>query len=776
MAKNSKERIDIEQIASRVVPVSVKKFVHDNALVYAHYTISDRALISDDGLKPVNRRLLYHMFKEGAKGDKLYKAAMIASGVVGHLHPHGPSSVEGALAKMGQNFSLRVPLIKVQGSVGFVTGDKPAASRYWDAGLSKAGLELVKDVDNDTVTMVPNYSNTMNEPVQLPIRWPVGIINGTQGIAVGFASTMAPHNPDEVMDACVALLGGKIGNEKDLEQYIKGPDFPTGGELMGVDGVSDYLTTGSGTFTIRGKCRIEELSRGRHEIIFYELPYQVSSEQVITAIHKGKDNGKFKDISETKDLSGLKDGLKLSIYIKAGANPKMVLRDLWKLTPCESKFSVNSTVLIDGRPKQVGMIELLQQFADFKKECFVNGTQYKIGKLSKEASRLGGILAVLIDIDATIKIIRNSDTAEIASEALQKKFKVNEEQSAYILQMPLRSLTKSDSIKLKEKLSDLQSELERLTSILSDDDLLVKAIINELEETKAVISSERRTTIMEVTLEDLAKQDKAHSKLEKTLSKNVECLLTIFEDGSLVKTIEPVTDNIIPIEDVVSVKSLGNVFVLTSDGALIERQVEKIPINVKSSITTLGVAKEKFVALVTDDQLGVLTVTNFGNANITKGKLKKGNLITMIMSEEIIYAKTVTKDEYDTNNLFISAENGQAAVFKLGSVRRARQGSGNITGMRTNCAVDACLTLDEGVITTLTEYDIKTTNINEFKVTGRGSKGVILQRFNQKNDRLIKVAFNVLTVSNDKKKYKLPELTSRATKGEPKKRILYIGK
>lgn len=773
--------IEDTQIGGNVRELTIKEFTDENALPYAYYTILNRALIPEDGLKPVQRRIIYSMFLDGVRNGKMMKAATIAANTMGRVHPHGNASIEEALARLGQTFVMRVPLIEVQGSVGFLTGDAPASARYWEGSLSEAAVELVKNIKNNSVPMSRNFSDTMDEPVLLPVNWPSGIINGTDGIAVGYASSIPPHNPNEVMDACIARLEGKINNLEDLMQYIKGPDFPTYGEVMGTDGIKEYLETGSGSFIVRGKYTINPLSRGRNEIIFTELPYQVSAGQVMTAIKKAQtDKNKLKDISEAKDLSGMDTGLKLSIYVKAGANPKIVLEDLWKLTPCEQSISVNSTVLINSKPERVGMIVLLDQFLTFKEQCFVRSTEFKISELEKEIEKLEGIIAVLLDVDKAIKIIRSSSDEEVASTKLQKTFKINENQAKYILQMQLRTLTKSDRDKTMERANDLKNELTRLNNILDNDDLLKDEIIKELKETKEKIASDRMTSINDITIQDIKEASIEQKKQEKALAKNINCYLTVLCNNHIIKTIDPFDKRLdIPIDKTIIAKSLDNIYLIDKNANVIKYEIPNLPIDTNSPVDIMGVKNDNLSSVVYDNNIiGVLSVTNKGLVNITKSPIREGiKLVNLEDDEYLVYSAPITQEEYDNKIIMLLAEDGNLAKFKLSTVRLAGQGSGLINGMNNEKVVGAVISDDSGEIITYSDKSIKLTSIVDIPTTGRGVKGSMLHK-PIKEEVLSGILLNRNKVISDKDtNMRLPEVSGRAARGEKinSVKIKYVG-
>lgn len=755
--------------------ISIDEFLHQNGLEYAHYVLTDRALISDDGIKPVNRRLLYAMYNMGLKpGGKKTKANRIVGETIGKFHPHGNLSVSAALARMGQTFSLRVPLLDVQGSVGFVTGDSPAADRYWEATLNKAAWELLKEIGNKAAVMVPTEDGEGVEPYKLPITWPIGIINGSQGIAVGYASSMPSHNPNEVMDACIAYLKGKVNNTKQLMKYIKGPDFPTGGELIGVDGVEEYFETGKGSFTVRGKYKINELPRGRYSIEFYELPYQVSAEQVKEAINKGQSNEKkprFKEISEVKDLTDNKSGLKLVIYVKSGSNIHSVLEELWKFTPCQSKFSVNATILLEDKPNpETSMLQMIEQFIQFRTSTFIKKSNYELRKLQKEFHRLSGILKVLVDIDKAIEIIRNAESSEIAQEQLIKHFGIDEEQATSILGMRLRSLTLSDKNELYSKCDSIEESLKHLSSILSSEDLIKKEIIKELQETKKIIGDERKTSITGVTNEDLALAAKEAQRQEKLLLKDVTCDVSVLADNSVVMTLgEEISQLKLPIKYSIQTTSQGTFYVFSKDGDCIEAQVNSLQPNTPVSPTLFGLKDNKFAG-ITNNVLETLFVTNFGNGNIARNNIKSGKLTTLLPMEEIVFLQPISDDEYNSKEIVLITEDGTISKTAVKNIRKSGFGSGTVIIMKDAMVKDGTLTtpnLDE-ILVTVSNNEVKLTLESDCPSKNRGGKGYNLHKL-KAGDKIKSI--QTLTIdgkaTNEKGELlELPAVSPRASAGK----------
>lgn len=774
--------LDFSKVAANVIKSPLENFVEDSYLPYAHYVISSRALISEDGLKPVQRRILYAMDQLGLTDKKSHiKAAQIVGETMGKYHPHGDSSIGEALARLGQSFAMRVPLIDYQGSLGHTAGDPPAAPRYWEGRPSRAAMELIKEIREGAAEMGTNYDGKFAEPVQLPVKWPNGIINGSQGIAVGYSSTVIPHNPGEVMDAIVALIENPELDNDGIAKIIKGPDFPTGGILVGYDGVKDYFETGKGSFSIRGKYEIVPGARGTHKIIFSEAPYQVSGEQILQSISKNKKKDKFKEVSEFKDLSDRDNGFRLSIGIKAGANPEVVLKEIFKLTPLEQRVSANMNVLVDGVPKVSSMKELLTNFIEFRTSCIVNKVNFKLTKLSADIERLDGILKVLVDIDKAIKIIRNSDDAATANQKLMKTFKVNEEQAAYVLSMPLRRLTKSDSASIKQEIKDLRKEHDYLTNLLADEEEFNKFMIAEVNETKKVIDDERRTVVSNKTEAELKKEAEELKKVKERFNKNSPYYVTLFVDGTVVKTLEPIKQGRSPkaIVNQVFTKAKEHLIFVQHDGNAIRIPVSYVPEDIEMEVSVVtglpegsvvGVGKEEV-----DEKLdvGLLLVTTDGGVNIVNGGFPTTDnfqLVKLNDGEEVLSATHLSKEDNDSKVIVLVSTDGYVLKFPVEQIRTSRSGAGTVFGMNLNenqtvAGVSLAHAEDDQVVS-CTKYTIKVTNLSDIPIRNRNAKGVMLQRIGSQDVVLNAFAGPRVVANKNGRNMKLPEPTDRALSGD----------
>ena len=724
------EKILSGHIGSNIEAIPVSDFLHDRYLTFAYYSIQDRALIASDGLKPVQRRTLYYMWQHNMKSNRPHtKAQKVAGSVSGELHPHGDSSVSEAMARLAQPFNMRIPLIDPMGSVGSQTGDEAAAPRYWESRLTKAAELLVSEVDQKAIRMIPNFDGELMEPVMLPVKWPNSLINGTEGIAVGYASKMVSHNPTEVMNAAIKVAKDfDTVTDKDIIKIIKGPDLPTGGEIIGTDEIESYIKTGKGTIVVRGKYTINEMSRGRTQVIFYELPYQVSAEKVISEINKAKDNGKFKEISEAKDLSDLKQGLRLSITIKASANVNNVINELFKSTSVESKIPINNTVLIDNTPRQVSVLELLKDFITLREDCVINKSNYRSQEIKIEKHRLDGLMKVLLDIDKAIEIIRGSKNDTVATNKLKKAFKIDEEQAKSILSMRLRSLTKSNSHEIEQKIESLEGEIAHLEAILSDKEELKKEVVRDLEETKKVISSPRRTNIINKTVDELKEENKKQRQLHSKLDKDIPVKVVVYRDSSLRIDIseEEINDN--NIKSIIDTTSRSELVGILSDGSLINVPVQGITVEdaTESYKECLAFGKQE----LSKDDYGILVLTNRGNTTVIKNGMKPDSIgVRLEDDEDIIYAKWLTKEEHKNSTYVLLSEEGKVIRTRTKSVNGFNAGSGTVRAMNTDFDIvfGSIIYNKEDILLAFNDKDeYKATELSQFNAQGRGGSGVIM--------------------------------------------------
>ncbi|OUC98840.1 DNA gyrase/topoisomerase IV subunit A [Streptosporangium minutum] len=487
-----------EDFEERIVDIDVSAEMRTSFLEYAYSVIYQRALPdARDGLKPVQRRILYSMSEMGLRPDRGHvKSSRVVGDVMGKLHPHGDTAIYDALVRMAQPFSMRLPLIDGHGNFGS-PDDLPAAMRYTEARLAAAAMAMVQSIDEDTVDFKPNYDGQETEPTVMPSAFPNLLVNGATGIAVGMATNMAPHNLVEVVAAARHLIKKPDATLDDLMRFIPGPDLPTGGTIIGLDGIRDAYAKGRGTFRMRAKCSVEQVSPRRKGIIVTELPFNVGPERVVTKIRELVTAKKLQGISDLKDLSDRHKGLNLVIEIKNGFIPEAVLEELYRLTPMEETFGINNVALVDGQPRTLGLRELLQVYVDHRLDVVRRRSAYRRRKREDRLHLVEGLIIALLNIDEVIQVIRSSDDSSQARERLMEVFELSEIQAAYILDTPLRRLTRFDKLELDGEKETLEGEIAELTAILSSEDKLRKVVSDELAQVSKTFGTPRRTVLLE---------------------------------------------------------------------------------------------------------------------------------------------------------------------------------------------------------------------------------------------------------------------------------------
>jgi DNA gyrase subunit A len=494
--------------ARRIEPVELEEEMQRSYLDYAMSVIVGRALPDvRDGLKPVHKRILWGAYQEGIRpGNPRRKSANIVGTVLGRYHPHGDTPVYDAMVRLGQDFASRYPLIDGQGNFGTADGDAPAAMRYTEARLSPLAMEMLRDIEKETVDFTPNYDNQHEEPLVLPSRFPNLLANGSNGIAVGMATNIPPHNLAELIDAAVALLDNQDLGPEELMAYVKGPDFPTGAQIMGTSGIRDAYLTGRGSIRVRSKVRIEENTRGGQRIVVTELPYQVSGDRLLLKIKELVDAGRVNGISDLTNESS-KEGTRLVIDVRRDAIPQVVLNQLYKHTQLQDTFGVIMLALVDGVPKVLNLAEMLRHYDDHQIVVVVRRTRFELRKARERAHILEGLLIAIDHLDEVIELIRAAESADVARGQLMERFELSEVQAVAILDMQLRRLAALERQRLQEEYRELMERIAELQAIL-DDPSKVRAIVKqELLEVKSKYADPRRTEIRvddgELSIEDL---------------------------------------------------------------------------------------------------------------------------------------------------------------------------------------------------------------------------------------------------------------------------------
>lgn len=484
------------ELSERIVDVELTDEMESSFLEYAYSVIYSRALPdARDGLKPVQRRIVYQMSQMGLTPDKGHvKSARVVGDVMGKLHPHGDSAIYDALVRLAQPFSLRVPLVDGHGNFGSLD-DGPAAARYTEARLRPEALALVQDMDEDTVDFVPNYDNQFQQPSVLPAAIPNLLVNGASGIAVGMATNIPPHNLGEVVDALTLLSEKPDCSLEELMNVLPGPDLPTGAEIIGLDGVADAYRSGRGAFKMRATVLIENVGPRKTGLVVTELPYLVGPERVIDKIKDAVASKKLTGISDVTDLTDRHHGLRLVIGLKNGFDPEAVLSELYRLTPLEESFSVNSVALVEGQPRILGLKELLQVYLDHRLTVVTRRSHFRLDQRTKRLHLVDGLLLAITDIDRVIAVIRAADDSTAAKSSLTQEFSLSEEQAEYILELRLRRLTKFSRLELETEQSSLRTEIDQLRALLADPHLIRETVVRELTDVSAKFSTPRRTRI-----------------------------------------------------------------------------------------------------------------------------------------------------------------------------------------------------------------------------------------------------------------------------------------
>src|SRR6478752_6797696 len=459
-----------EPVEERIIDIDVEEEMRNAFLEYAYSVIYSRALPdARDGLKPVQRRILFGMSELGLRPDRGHvKSSRVVGEVMGKYHPHGDGAIYDALVRMAQPFTMRLPLVDGHGNFGSLD-DGPAASRYTEARMAPSALLMVAGLDEDTVDFVPNYDDSLTQPGVMPAAYPNLLVNGASGIAVGMATNMAPHNLVEVIGAARHLIAHPDCSLDDLMRFVPGPDLPGGGRIIGLDGIRDAYLGGRGSFRTRATARVEKLTPRRMGIVVTELPYLIGPEKVIERVKTLVQSEKLQGISDVKDLTDRKHGLRLVFEVKNGFNPDAVLEQLYKLTPMEDSFGINNVALVDGQPRTLGLKDLLRVYVDFRTDVVRRRSQFRLARREERLHLVEGLLVAILDIDEVIAIIRSSDDADTARTRLTQVFDLSTQQAEYILELRLRRLTKFSRMELEKEAEELRRQIEELRAVLGDE-------------------------------------------------------------------------------------------------------------------------------------------------------------------------------------------------------------------------------------------------------------------------------------------------------------------
>ncbi|MFF7447833.1 MULTISPECIES: DNA topoisomerase (ATP-hydrolyzing) [unclassified Streptomyces] len=756
----------------KILDIDVVDEMQGSFLEYAYSVIYSRALPdARDGLKPVHRRIVYQMNEMGLRPDRGYvKCARVVGEVMGKLHPHGDASIYDALVRMAQPFSMRVPLVDGHGNFGSLgNDDPPAAMRYTECRQAEATSLMTESIDEDTVDFAPNYDGQEQEPVALPAAFPNLLVNGASGIAVGMATNMPPHNLSEVIAAARHLIRHPNADLETLMKYVPGPDLPTGGRIVGLAGIRDAYETGRGTFKIRATVSVEDVTARRKGLVITELPFAVGPEKVIAKIKDLVGSKKIQGIADVKDLTDRAHGLRLVIEIKNGFVPEAVLEQLYKLTPMEESFGINNVALVDGQPLTLGLKELLEVYLDHRFEVVRRRSEFRRTKRRDRLHLVEGLLTALVDIDEVIRLIRSSDNSAQAKQRLIERFSLSEIQTQYILDTPLRRLTKFDRIELEAEKDRLTTEIEELTRILESDSELRKLVSTELSAVSKKFGTDRRTVLLEAG----AVAPTAAVPLQVA---DDPCRVLLSSTGLLARTAngEPFPEDAADgkrvkhdvIVSAVPATARGEVGAVTSAGRLLRISVidlPQLPETVAAPNLAGGAPLSEFVSLEDGETLVCLTTLDESSPGLALGTEQgvvkrvvpdypsnKGELevITLKEGDRIVGAVELRTGEED---LVFITDDAQLLRYQASQVRPQGRPAGGMTGIKltdgakvisftaVDPAVDAVVftvagsrgTLDDSVQTTA-----KLTPFDQYPRKGRATGGVRCQRFLKGEDCL----------------------------------------
>ncbi|TCJ30880.1 DNA gyrase/topoisomerase IV subunit A [Nocardioides jejuensis] len=765
MARRTTPAPPPEDFEEHILDIDVRDEMRSSFLEYAYSVIYSRALPdARDGLKPVQRRILYTMNDMGLRPDRGHvKSARVVGEVMGRLHPHGDSAIYDAMVRMAQPWSMRVPFIDGHGNFGS-PDNGPAAMRYTEARMSPAALAMTASIDEDTVDFKPNYDSREMEPTVLPSALPNLVVNGTTGIAVGMATNMAPHNLVETVQALRHLITHPKATVDDLMRFIPGPDLPTGGKIIGLDGIRDAYETGRGSFKMRATARVE--TQGRKKVIVVtEMPYNVGIEKVVERMKSLVQAKKLQGISDVKDLSDMANPTRLVIEVKNGFHPEAILEQLYKQTPLEESFSINAVCLVEGQPRTLGLKELLEVFLGHRFEVVRRRSSFRRGKAADRLHLVQGLLIAILDIDEVIQVIRSSDNAAAAKERLIDIFELSEIQADYILDMPLRRLTKFSKLELEKEQEDLRRTIEELDAILADEKLLRKVVSDELAEVAKTFGTPRRTVLLEsagVAVTSAVPLEVADDPCFVFLSSSGLLARTTTADAPGQGGPRGKHDVIV---SAVRATARGEIGLLTTQGRVIKLGVldlPTLPSTANDPHLTGGAPVSEFVELAAGER--VLALTSFAENSLglavgtKQGIVKRVNpeylsnkddweFISLKDGDEVVGALEMT-DRAET--LCFITTDAQLLHFAADGVRAQGRAGGGIAGIRLAdkatvawfgaVSDDAVVVTASGSSTALPGTEagsVKVTPFTEYPPKGRGTGGVRCHRMLKGEDTLV---------------------------------------
>lgn len=766
-----------EGLGERIIPINIEDEMKTAYIDYSMSVIVSRALPDvRDGLKPVHRRVLYGMTELGLGSGRSYKkSARIVGEVLGKYHPHGDSSVYDTMVRMAQPWSMRYMLVDGQGNFGSIDGDPPAAMRYTEARLRKISEEMMTDIDKNTVDFRPNFDDSLQEPTVLPAKIPNLLVNGASGIAVGMATNMAPHNLTEVINGIVTYIDNRDVEISELMEHIKGPDFPTGGIIYGMNGIKDAFETGRGRIVIRGKAHFDITKTGKDQIVITEVPFQVQPNQLIVKAVDLVNEKIIEGISDIRDESD-RDGLRIVFDLKKDAIPNIILNQLFKYTQLQSSFSVNNIALVKGRPMMLNLKDLIRHYVDHRHEVVVRRTEYELEEAKKRAHILEGLLIALDNLDEVIKLIRASKTPDEAREGLMSNFKLTEIQAKAILDMRLQRLTGLERDKIREEYAELMKLIDYLNSILNDEALRMQIIKDELIEVRDKHGDERRSEIVpasdEISIEDMIPDE--------------QVVITISHLGYMKRT--PLTEYKAQnrggrgnkgatsrdedfIEYLFTATTHNYLLFFTEKGKCFWLRVYEIP---EAGKAAKGRAVQNLINIEPDDKIKAFIPI----INLSDQEYLENNYILMCTKNGIIKKTTleaysrprqnginaVTIREGDIllealltdgqSEIVMAKRSGKAIRFNEGLVRAMGRTASGVTGVKLENEQDEVIGMisvkpdSDATILVVSEKGYgKRTDLEDYRITGRGGKGVKTLNITDKTGNL--VGIKSVTDEND---------------------------
>ncbi len=738
----SEEILDQESISPEI---EITDEMEQSFIDYAMSVIVSRALPDvRDGLKPVQRRIVYSMFENNINPSSAHrKCSKVVGDVMGNYHPHGDQAIYDALVRMGQDFSMRHLLIDPQGNFGTID-DPPGAARYTECRLTKLSMHLLEGIKENTVDFVDNYSGEMQQPSVLPARFPNLLINGSQGIAVGMATNIPPHNLNEVIDACLHTISNPDANAEELLQFIKGPDFPTGGFLVGAYGIREALTTGRGSVKIRAVCDIQEIRKGRTAVVVTELPYQVSIERIVAKIKELVDSKRITGIAEVRNESSDRVGTRLVIELKQGAIPQVVLNQLYKGTPLQDSFGYNMVSLVDGVPRTLNIAEMIGYYLDHQMEVIERRTQFRLDEAEARAHILEGLIIAVDNIDEVIKIIRGSQDTGEARTNLIDRFQLSEIQANSILDMPLRRLTALEVDKLRTELGELHGLIAELKAILADPEVRWGIIREELNDIKEKYGESRRSRLIpdegDLSLEDLIADDELIVTVSSTgyiKSVPASTYKTQGRGGRGIKAAEVAEDDVI--NHLVHTTAHAYLLFFTNKGLVHRIKAHSIP---RQSRTAKGILAQAVLPLDPEEKIQAIIdtrsyesgrylvmVTKNGQAKKTEFKEYDSRNSTLVAikltdDDELVSVRTTNGG----NDFLIFTANGQGIRFAESDLRAMGRGTQGVRGIKLRSGDEVVAAVssvdgDEVLLLTSGGYG-KRSRMEEFRRQTRGGIGV----------------------------------------------------